>query len=187
MKYSRHDNPELVVNNLNRLAKACLDAPQDPQSQEAAIENVLEEIEEERNRAASGEVVDCIPDLEIMCKPLPMLDDLLEGKSPIESLYQPPSGGHDQQVLISTGGHNIICLSRGIRPFQKVRIADSDMKCFRQTLPMVAKFLEKPEQLKAGELLENLERAAHASKDGEFTLSVIPLTRWQENSTKVGE
>ncbi|SRR5579871_3479252 len=95
--------------------------------------------------------------------------------------------GHDPRVLVSTGGHNIVCISTGIRPFQEVRIADLDIRFFRDMLPTVARALDKPQQLKAGELLENLERAAHASKDGEFMLSVIPLTRWQTSPTEVGE
>ncbi|HLJ86003.1 MAG TPA: hypothetical protein VKZ53_04220 [Candidatus Angelobacter sp.] len=87
------DNPELVVNNLNRLAKAYLGAPQDPQKQEEAIENVLGEIEEERNRAASGEVVDCIPDLEVNSKWAPLVDEFFDRNPPIESFYEPSFEG----------------------------------------------------------------------------------------------
>jgi len=148
---------------------------------------VLGEIEEEQNRTVNSEVVDCMPDLEIKSDHHPVVDDYYGGNPPIESLYQPPLGGHGPQVLVSPGGHNIVCVSGGIRPFQEVRIADLDMRLFRDMLPTVAKALNESEQLKADELLENLERAAHASKDGEFMLSVVPLARWQKNPIGAGE
>ncbi|HLJ86004.1 MAG TPA: hypothetical protein VKZ53_04225 [Candidatus Angelobacter sp.] len=210
------DDPELVVYNFNRLAKAYLEAPQDPQSQEEAIGLVLEQIEKEKEQrekvAKSSE-----PDGTARAKRGPKfnhdlagdssqsnlqerepenelgtsrdfksesnlvrrLDELLEGETPIESLYGPPALNRPSTVLVSPGGISIIAVVSGFIPAHLMMLKSGDARRLLPEILKMADLLDEPDHSKAKKLVKDLERAIEAAGEEGVRLFAAPLFAWR--------
>src|SRR5579871_1484344 len=107
------------------------------------------------------------------------LDELLQGKSPIESLYGKPAGEGPPSVALSPGGLNMIAVAGGFAPYHGAMLTPQHIKNLRTDILKIAALLDEREQRKAGRLVKNLEQAAQVAGEEGVMLFVAPLFAWR--------